>query len=826
MVKLRKWIALVLLVTLVFTLIGCSKRPKDTKETVEVTLVPTKAPTKEVKPTPEPIKQVDAPANRRDASYQRSEVNEKTPFVQSTKTLDGKFSPFFSTSGYDRDVYSINQMKLITNDYLGAYVASIDQPTVAYQYEMSVNEDNTQSTYKFWIKNGICFSDGHELNADDVLFNFYVYLDPLYDGSSTMYSVPIHGLKAYQSQIQDEAIADAKNAEFASIAKEKVDTALTGTGDALVTTKLWDMVRECIKADSDVLIANAYLPEDLGLIGPENYLETNDKTSIILFYVASCLGNQAISYKDGKYSFDSLTGLSADKMGEYSAEDYIDASLKVIQASMTPVEYDSTFGYEVVNDAYSYFALQEKVIFLENNKGTVKSISGITKGKEICADGIERETVTVLVDGVDPTTIEKFSFEVAPMHYYAGQQLHDAANGVDHFGVEYSSTSFLKSLKEKNGLPVGCGPYKATDVNGNENPTADGFYNNGICYLMANDNFILSKPQIKYVRFKTITSGSEMDAVLTGEVHYSDPSASVEKINLFTSNSEYSDLGYILIDNLGYGYIGFSAKLIPNLNERRALMSAMDTSLTLNQFPGGLAAVIHRSMSQVSWAYPDGCTAYYPFDETGETTKQYFLKAGFVEQKDGTLLRADGSKVIYTFTLPSETSDHPAGQVFLKAQEILAKLGIEVIIDVDDAVLSKLEEEIITVWAAAWQATIDPDMFQVYYSDPAFNQAGSPKAYGLYYLFENGTDEDKAILTKLNELIMQGRSSLNVDERKPVYEAALDKVMEIAVELPTYQRKNMYVYNKSVIDSNSLLPGDMISPYLKPIDYLWNVSLK
>ncbi len=824
MVKLRKKVALFLIVTLVFTLIGCSKKSKETNE--DTTLIPTQAPTKEVLPTKEPTKKIDAPANRRDASYQRSQVNEKTPFVLSTKTLDGKFSPFFSTSGYDRDVYSITQMKLITNDYLGAYVANIDQPSVAYQYEMSVNEDNTQSTYKFWIKNGIFFSDGHELNADDVLFNFYVYLDPLYDGSSTMYSIPIHGLKAYQSQIPDEAIADAKNAEFAALAKEKVDAALAGTGDALVTTKLWDIVRECIKSDSEILIANEYLPEDFGLSGPEDYLETNHKSSIILFYIASSLGNQAISYQDGKYNFDPLTGLSADQMGEYTAEDYIDASLKVIQASMTPAEYDSTFGYEVVNDAYSYFALQEKVAFLEDNKGTVKSISGITKGKEICADGVERETVTVLVDGVDPTTIEKFSFEVAPMHYYAGQQLHDKANGVDHFGVEFSSLSFMKSLKEKNGLPVGCGPYKVTDVNGNENPTADGFYNNGICYFIANDNFILSKPQIKYVRYKTITSGSELDAVLTGEVHYSDPSASVERINLITSNSDYSDLDYILIDNLGYGYIGISGKLIPDINERRALMSAMDTSLTLNQYPGGLAAVIYRSMSQVSWAYPDGCTAYYPFDETGETTKQYLLKAGFMEQKDGTLLRPDGSKAIYTFTLPTETSDHPAGQVFLKAQEILAKLGIQVIIDVDDAVLSKLEEEIITVWAAAWQATIDPDMFQVYYSDPAVNQAGSPKSYGLYYLFENGTDEDKAILTKLNELIMQGRSSLNVDERKPVYEAALDKVMEIAVELPTYQRKNMYVYNKSVIDSTSLIPSSEISPYFGPLAYLWNVSLK
>ena len=156
---------------------------------------------------------------------------------------------------------------------------------------------------------------------------------------------------------------------------------------------------------------------------------------------------------------------------------------------------------------------------------------------------------------------------------------------------------------------------------------------------------------------------------------------------------------------------------------------------------------------------------------------------------------------------------------------MLAKLGIEVIIDVDDTLLSKLQENVISVWAAAWQATIDPDMFQVYYSDPEVNQAGSPKSTGLYEMFKSGSDEEKAILVRLNELIIQGRTSLNVDERKPIYSEALDKAMELAVELPTYQRKNMFVYNQDVIDSASLVPSDKITPYKGPIDEIWNVSL-
>jgi peptide/nickel transport system substrate-binding protein len=281
----------------------------------------------------------------------------------------------------------------------------------------------------------------------------------------------------------------------------------------------------------------------------------------------------------------------------------------------------------------------------------------------------------------------------------------------------------------------------------------------------------------------------------------------------------------VLVDNLGYGYIGINAQLIPDINVRRALMSAMDTGLTLGSYPGGLASVIHRSMSQVSWAYPEGCTAMYPFDETGAASKEFFLKAGYKETADGKLLAPDGSKPSFKFTLPYQADDHPAGQVFLKAQEVLGKLGVEVIIDIDQNLLSKLEENAVPVWAAAWQATIDPDMFQVYYSDPAKNQAGSPKATGLYYKFENGTEEEKAILVRLNELIEQGRSTLNVDERKPIYTEALDKLMEMAVELPTYQRKNMFVYNKDVVDPSSITPAEKTTPYMGPIDFIWDVSL-
>lgn len=215
------------------------------------------------------------------------------------------------------------------------------------------------------------------------------------------------------------------------------------------------------------------------------------------------------------------------------------------------------------------------------------------------------------------------------------------------------------------------------------------FYSDGIVYFVANDNFMLGAPNIKYLRYKTITQGSEIDNLKNGEVHFSDPQASTEAINKLNG----TNIGHVLVDNLGYGYIGMNAKLIPDLYARRALAYAMNVELTLEAYSGGLAEVIYRPMSKVSWAYPQGAENMYPFDGTGEKSKELFLMSDNYKEVDGKVVNKDGSKVTFTFTLPADAANHPAGAVFTEAQTTLAKIGVEVVIDVNSNVLNELESD-------------------------------------------------------------------------------------------------------------------------------------
>ena len=147
-------------------------------------------------------------------------------------------------------------------------------------------------------------------------------------------------------------------------------------------------------------------------------------------------------------------------------------------------------------------------------------------------------------------------------------------------------------------------------------------------------------------------------------------------------------------------------------------------------------------------------------------------------------------------------------------------------IEVDQDVLNKLNtsyESGIQVWAAAWgNGGVDPDMFQIWCSG---DENQTPSSTGLHWLYKNGSEDQKQALTKLNELIKAGRTTLDMEERKAIYKDALEYSTGLAVEIPTYQRKNLFVYDKNVIKVDSLLSGEDVTPFQSPIRQIWNIEL-
>ena len=119
-----------------------------------------------------------------------------------TDELSGLFNPFYATSGADMDVVGMTQISMLSTDEKGNPVVGEEYPSAVkdFKYEVQGTGEQAKTVYTFVLKNDLKFSDGHPLTMQDVFFNMYEYLDPVYTGSSTMYSVDIEGLSQYRTQ--------------------------------------------------------------------------------------------------------------------------------------------------------------------------------------------------------------------------------------------------------------------------------------------------------------------------------------------------------------------------------------------------------------------------------------------------------------------------------------------------------------------------------------------------------------------------------------------------------------------------------------------------
>jgi peptide/nickel transport system substrate-binding protein len=691
------------------------------------TATPASSPTPVPTPVPTATPVVilpDVPADRYDAAATpRTGSNLTKPLVLSTGTLDGKFSPFFATSAYDTAVEGMSQLGLIYLDKKGAPQAGIQYPCLAYSYTQDVSADKSTTTYKIFLKNGIKFSDGEPVTAKDVLFTYYTLCDPLYDGSSTFYTLKVQGLSEYRLQTSAEAlkVADAivaagiKKADDGSLAYDAANGATAEQQKAF-----WAYLDKAGEAYSQEIVnyvLNNYLSDDY-----------------VSKYFSPDLKAADISTPELKVAF----GMAMWGYGSYdnATKTFTDGLKKTYVLGTDPLTIAdywrnilTTYGYDLsdaginrekAGDRRVEDYVRDLYIANEGNvAGGVASISGITSGKAVCDDGVEREYIQIVCDGVDPTIIFKLGVEVAPFHYYTK----DFKGTLNEYGVALKDPAFIQALKDKNNAPLGAGPYKFDE------------YKDNVVYYTANDGFLLGSPKIEYLRYQVVNLGSELDAVKAGTVDYTDPNAATQTINDITAGQgDYAKLAYTLVDNDGYGYIGINAQAVPDWNIRKALASTLNTGLFISDWYGELATLNYRTMTKIQWAYPENPANLFPYDGTGATAKDLFIKAGYVYDAAKNIMsypagsEKAGQQVTIKFTLPvTDPMSHPAGPAALDMQKVLATIGVKLDIDLDTNLLNKLGtayDSGIQMWAAAWgNGGQDPDMFQIWYSDPAVNQS-------------------------------------------------------------------------------------------------------
>ena len=155
---------------------------------------------------------------------------------------------------------------------------------------------------------------------------------------------------------------------------------------------------------------------------------------------------------------------------------------------------------------------------------------------------------------------------------------------------------------------------------------------------------------------------------------------------------------------LGYGYIGINAGKVPNVNIRRAIMSAMNTALATAYYQAGTCVTIDWPMSRVSWAYPfadDGVTSEQNGHPYTQWTTEAAARQKITEYMNAAGVSAGESQLSITFTIAGASiTEHPCYNVFRQAQEILNDMGWNIELKADSQALTKLATGSLEVWAA------------------------------------------------------------------------------------------------------------------------------
>ena len=693
--------------------------------------------------------------------------------------LEGKFSPFFATSAQDNDIMSLNQLVLFGTDRMGEMVLNgIEGETRAYNGTdytyygpadcvVTENADGTV-TYDITMRDDLVFSDGEPVTIDDVIFSIYVYLDPTYDGATTWYSLPIEGMEAYRSGMSTKssliAAAGEDNTDFTYWTEEEQTAFWAAVNDGGVK-----FAQEIV----DYCVANGQAAD------------SND--------VATAAANWAYE------------GLAADA----TAKDFFMAIGN---------NYNWNFSQMEAETAGS--ALSDLIPEDVYNMGT----EGVTTGESAPnVSGIVKTgdySMTITTTELSNSMVYQLQIPVAPLHYYGEESLYDYDNNM--FGFTKGDLSHVRSV---TSAPLGGGAYVFKS------------YENGTVYMDANPLYYLGEPKIAHLNAIETQEADKITGIQAGTIDVADPDYSLEvekqiaQINGGDDSLDGSIITTRLHDFLGYGYVALDAENVkvgddPASEASKDLRKAIMTVISayreegITSYYGTTASIINYPISSTSWAAPtvtdDGYQVAYSVDVDGNpiytdgmtaddryaAAKQAalgYLQAAGYTVTDGKVTAAPaGAKLEYTINIGGGgLGDHPSFLVLTNASKALAEIGITLTVnDIANTaeLFSSYQSGAAEGWVAAWQATPDPDMYQLYHSQGSTN----------YYKIN---DSD------LDALIEAARQTTDTESRRAMYKEAMDIILDWGVELPVYQRSECNIFSSERINTATLTPD--MTPYWK-----------
>ena len=691
--------------------------------------------------------------------------------VLSDTGFEGKFNPFFAASTADQHVIDLTFGALLGADRKGEMILNgIEGETreyngTDYTYRgpadcvVTENADGTVD-YDITMRDDITFSDGTPMTIDDVIFSLYVYLDPTYDGSATIYSTPIVGLEEYRNSMStlSKLIAEAgeDNTDYTNFTEEQQKA-------------FWDAVN-----DGGVKFAQEIV----------DYMLDNGATD-----VTSAAAGWGFQLDDGATAKDFFLAIGENYDWSFSA--------------MEAESAGSALSDLIPADVYAYATTGVSVGDAVNN------VAGIVKTGDY--------SMTLTTSELSTTMIYQLQMPVAPLSYYGDPSLYDYDN--NSFGFVKGD---LSGVRAKTGAPMGSGMYtfnKYSDgvVYLDANPT---YFDGAPKVAHVNMKETQEADKVTGVQAGTIDIADPSYSLeVADQIADINGVEGNDGPVITTRLKDFRGYGYIALSAKNVN-VGGDPSSEASKDLRKAIMTVIAAYRDegIDSYYGDTASVINYPVSNTSWAAPsvtdDGYKIAYSTDVDGndiytsdmksedkyaaalQAALGYFEAAGYTVENGQVTAAPAGAKMEYQVNIgASGNGDHPSFQTLTNAAAALKTIGFTLTVN-DMANASDLyasyQSGAAEGWVAAWQSTNDPDMYQLYHSKGSTN----------YY---NIDDPD------LDELIMAARQTTDQEARKAMYKEAMEIILDWGVELPVYQRSEATIFSTERVNIDTIAKD--MTPY-------------
>lgn len=690
------------------------------------------------------------------------------------------YSPFYSDGGFDVLINNLTGTRLLGLDRSGkAVTKGIDGERRIYagsyylytgiaDVDEKYDEEADETVYSIKLRDGVKFSDGETMDADDLIFTLYMLLDPSLSKRS-----PFQG------------VVDIKGA---------INYRLNST------------------------IADTLSPEDIAAALETEEVQQKIRAEIVEPMLARELEWVKSLYGDASYSVYTTTYPEAKDLMAffYSVNSEYDSTAVGEEQVLSDLADMYGGNYELLGSMYegdsTFFKTDAEICaieYLSEEKGAsenVDSISGIIK--------TGKNTVDVTVSGSGTGFLSALnSVIVAPLHYYGDESSYDYA--ANRFGFEKGTA--LELAANKADAPLGAGAYAFERSE------------NGVAYLTANEYYYKGAPETKKLEISQASSGSAVSAVSDGTADISYPEASAEASDqIDEANEAIEKLYACTVNSDGYGYIGINAKTVNIGGEAEsaqsvALRKALATAIYLFRdesvrnyygdigiavdFPAAVSGYIKTDSEELSVPpysknaegesiYSDGMNEQVRRSAAKQACLGYFEAAGYtVENNRVTAAPENGTTTFHAMIAAEGTGRHPSYYALEAASALLREIGITLVIsDAADAaqlwsVLSSGTQEI---WASVWETGAQPRFSSSeMYGEDNFCGISAKEFYEAVAAADNADSE--TIL----------------DAYTAFYNLLYDKY---AVEIPMYQRSGCILFSTLRVNTDSL-PKNMTGYY-------------